>query len=225
MSINLIKDRYMKPIKTLIYDDNQEIQLDEITTHVVSSIEELNISIMDEDISLILLNKELQSSDPYEVIYFIKNSGMQIPIIMLSSNDNTEELLESFNAGCDDYISKKTHKSIIYAKINSIVSRFEKFRDDIHINNFSYIGKANQFYYNGKLLDLTKKEKMLLLEFMKNKNKVLTREHLINKIWKELQVQHKSLNVLIKRLKHKIDPKNQKHFIKTVYGKGYFFTF
>jgi DNA-binding response OmpR family regulator len=60
---------------------------------------------------------------------------------------------------------------------------------------------------------------------MRNKNKVLSREHLISKIWKELKVQHKSLNVLITRLKHKLDPENKKNLIKTVYGKGYIFTF
>jgi DNA-binding response OmpR family regulator len=225
MSINFFKDSFMKQLNTIIVDDKNEIRLDDFNAIIVSELHEFKKTIFDGDISLILINKELQGSDPYEIISFIKNNGFHIPVIVLSSNENEEELLKSFDAGCDDYISKKTHKSIISAKIKSIVSRFEKIQEDIHIENLSYIGKSNQFLYNNKILDLTKKEKMLLLEFMRNKNKVLSREHLISKIWKELKVQHKSLNVLITRLKHKLDPENKKNLIKTVYGKGYIFTF
>ncbi|HFU76299.1 MAG TPA: response regulator transcription factor [Arcobacter sp.] len=225
MGFNSFEDSYMKQINTIIIDDKNEIRLDEFQTTVISEFHSLKKAIFNEDISLILINKELQNNNPYEIISFIKNNGFNIPVIVLSSNENEEELVKIFDAGCDDYISKKTNKSIIKAKIKSIVSRFEKIQEDIHIENLSYIGKSNHFLYNDKVLDLTKKEKMLLLEFMRNQNKVLSREHLISKIWKELQVQQKSLNVLITRLKHKIDPENKKSLIKTVYGKGYIFTF
>jgi len=71
---------------------------------------------------------------------------------------------------------------------------------------------------------LTHLEALLLLEFMKNKEILLSREYLLENVWDDnMDTQLKTVNVAIKRLKNKIDPNGKKDYIKAVRGEGYMF--
>ncbi len=75
-----------------------------------------------------------------------------------------------------------------------------------------------------KDIELTSLETTLLLEFIKNKNILLSREYLLEKVWQDsFDKQEKTVNVAIKRLKDKIDPNSKKNYIKSVRGEGYIF--
>ena len=73
-------------------------------------------------------------------------------------------------------------------------------------------------------MDLTHLEHDLLLEFVKNKDILMTREHLLNSVWQDsFEKKEKTVNVAIKRLKAKIDPNGEKDYIRSIRGEGYIF--
>ena len=79
-------------------------------------------------------------------------------------------------------------------------------------------------FIEGKEIVLTHLEKDLLLEFMQNINKVLSREELLQRVWRDsFDKQLKTVNVAVKRLKEKIDPENKKQYIKSIRAEGYMF--
>lgn len=213
----------MKQIKAVVFDDKNEIEFSNMETITINSIESLK-NLLQDDISLVIINNELKNQDAINIIHEIKDDGFQVPIIVLASNENENDLLKSFDAGCDDYISKTTNKSIVYARIYSILKRYQQISDDIVIGKLHYYANAKQFYFDGKELDLSQKEKALLLEFMKNKNQILEREYLVKTVWDGIKVQQKTLNVLIQRLKQKLKTKDTKDVISSIYGKGYMFS-
>lgn len=92
------------------------------------------------------------------------------------------------------------------------------------VKDILYNFANKSFSIDDKLLDLTHLEHNLLLEFLKNQNILLSREHLLENIWKDsIDKQEKTVNVAIKRLKDKIDPDGSKNYIKAVRGEGYIF--
>jgi DNA-binding response OmpR family regulator len=105
--------------------------------------------------------------DGIEVVKQIKNNGIATPIVLVSSKDSSEDIIQGFDIGCDDYITKPYAQAILNAKINSIISRTQKHSNDFQLGNIFYNGKANSFTIDNEKIHLTKLEKKLLLEFMK----------------------------------------------------------
>jgi DNA-binding response OmpR family regulator len=85
--------------------------------------------------------------------------------------------------------------------------------------------KSNKKFYIDEIpVELTHLEYDLFLEFIKNKDILLSREHLLEAVWEDsYDKKLKTVNVAIKRLKEKIDPKGKKEYIKSIRGEGYIF--
>ena len=87
-----------------------------------------------------------------------------------------------------------------------------------------YKSSNKKFYIDNIEVELTNLEHDLLLEFIKNKDILMTREHLLNTVWEDsFDKKEKTVNVAIKRLKAKIDPDGTKDYIRSVRGEGYIF--
>mgnify|MGYP000558964611 CR=1 FL=1 len=91
-----------------------------------------------------------------------------------------------------------------------------------------YCELTNNIEFKQKLIRFSKKLRFFLWlyekEFIKNKNILLSREYLLEKVWQDsFDKQEKTVNVAIKRLKDKIDPNSKKNYIKSVRGEGYIF--
>ena len=103
---------------------------------------------------------------------------------------------------------KRTSKDIEILKIKDIV----------------YRAANKKFFIDEIEIELTHLEHDLLLEFVKNKDILMSREHLLNSVWKDsFDKKVKTVNVAIKRLKAKIDPEGKKEYIKSIRGEGYIF--
>ena len=82
--------------------------------------------------------------------------------------------------------------------------------------------QSREVFVDGKRIDLTKREFDLLLELIKNKNVVLSRDDLLERVWGSGdEYQLKTVNVAVNRLKEKIDPDKSKNYIESVRGIGY----
>ena len=181
--------------------------------------------ILDEEkIDLILIDRNLPNIEGTTFVKEIRNSGYQNPVIYLTAKDKPTDILDGFEAYADDYITKPFNINELLARIKAVIKRSNKECDALKVKDILYNFANKSFSIDDKLLDLTHLEHNLLLEFLKNQNILLSREHLLENIWKDsIDKQEKTVNVAIKRLKDKIDPDGSKNYIKAVRGEGYIF--
>lgn len=182
-------------------------------------------SIFDEEqIDLILMDRNLPGIEGTTFISDIKSRGYTSPVIYVTAKDKDEDILEGFENLADDYITKPFKIKELLARVKAVIKRTKKQVDILKVRDITYKQTNKSFDVDGKNIELTHLEKDLLLEFMKNKDILLSREYLLENVWKDsMDTQLKTVNVAIKRLKEKIDPKGKKEYIKAIRGEGYIF--
>jgi len=178
----------------------------------------------EEQIDLILMDRNLPGLDGTSFINDIKEQGYNIPVIYLTAKDKDEDIIEGFQSHADDYITKPFNIKELLARVNAVIKRSTKEVDVLKVRDITYKAINKKFFIGEEDVDLTHLEHDLLLEFMKNKDILMTREHLLEAVWEDsYDKKLKTVNVAIKRLKAKIDPENTKEYIKSVRGEGYLF--
>ncbi|WP_428024519.1 response regulator transcription factor [Arcobacter sp.] len=178
----------------------------------------------EEEIDLILMDRNLPGIEGTTFINDIKAKGYSIPVIYVSAKDKDEDILEGFDKHADDYITKPFNLKELIARIKAVIKRTKKNVEIEKIKDITYKSSNKTFYIDDKKIDLTTLEHDLFLEFFKNKDILLSREYLLEAVWEDsLEKKLKTVNVAVKRLKSKIDPKGNKKYIKSVRGEGYMF--
>ena len=178
----------------------------------------------EENIDLILMDRNLPNIEGTTFINKIKQDGYQIPVIYVTAKDKDEDILNGFEAFADDYITKPFNIKELLARVKALLKRTSKSSDIIKVKDITYNFLNKKFFIDNVECDLTQLEHNLFLEFIQNRNILLSREYLLEKVWEDfLDKQEKTVNVAIKRLKSKIDPKGIKNYIKSVRGEGYIF--
>ena len=178
----------------------------------------------EEKIDLILMDRNLPGIEGTEFINEIKKQGYANPVIYVTAKDNDEDIIEGFDSYADDYITKPFNLKELCARIKAVIKRSSKEVDILKIKDIVYKSSNKKFYINEQEIELTHLEHDLLLEFIKNKDILMTREHLLNSVWEDsFEKKEKTVNVAIKRLKAKIDPDGKKDYIRSIRGEGYIF--
>ena len=180
----------------------------------------------EEDISLLLMDRNLPGVEGSEFVLQLRNEGYELPVIYLSAKEKSEEILEGFERGGDDYITKPFDLNILKARIKAVLKRFSKEENGIiKEGDILYDPAKKSFAIGGEEIPLTKLEHDLLLTLLRHKEQLLSREFLLDEVWEDaLNKQPKTVNVAIKRLKEKIDPNGSKEYISSVRGEGYIFS-
>lgn len=178
----------------------------------------------EEKVDLILMDRNLPGIEGTTFINQIRKKGYNSPVIYLTAKDKDEDILEGFESYADDYITKPFNIQELLARIKAVLKRTTKDMDILKIKDITYKTSNKKFYIDSKEIELTHLEHDLLLEFLKNRDILMTREHLLEAVWKDsYDKKLKTVNVAIKRLKAKIDPDNTKEYIKSIRGEGYLF--
>lgn len=178
----------------------------------------------EEDINLILMDRNLPNIEGSIFVKQLREKGYNHPVIYLTAKDKEEDILEGFKRGADDYITKPFNLEVFKARVNAVIKRSTKNAQNNKIRDIVYKENQKKFIIDNKEINLTHLEHDLLLEFFKNADVLLSRETLLQNVWEDFtDVKKKTVNVAIKRLKAKIDPKGEKEYIKSVRGEGYIF--
>jgi len=216
----------------LIVEDSEDIlDLMEYTLSkegydVITCIDTSNVrDVLDEEnVSLILMDRNLPGVEGSMYISKLRKEGYNQPVIYVSAKDSSDEIVEGFERGGDDYITKPFNLNELKARVKSLIKRTQKVQDVIKYRDISYSASNKTFSIDGVEIKLTHLEHDLLLEFMKNQNILLSRDTLLDSVWKDSQnKQSKTVNVAIKRLKEHIDPSGEKNYIQAIRGEGYIF--
>lgn len=180
-------------------------------------------AILDEEqIDLIIMDRNLPGLEGSVFIQQIRNEGYNQPVIYLTAKDNSDDIIEGFERGGDDYITKPFNIDELKVRIKAVLKRTVKKQDVIRFKDIVYKASSKTFYINDEKIKLTHLEHDLFLTFLKNQNILLSRETLLDDVWADsFDKKLKTVNVAIKRLKEKIDPTGEKEYIKSVRGEGY----
>lgn len=173
---------------------------------------------------LIILDVMLPSLNGMEVLRRLRQSS-EVPVIMLTAKDEVMDKVMGLDIGADDYMTKPFAIEELLARIRVT---FKRKRISISNSSLIEIGKLNldmdkyTVTYDNESIDLTKKEFDLLKYLMINKDIVLSRESILEKVWEyDYAGDTNVVDVYIRYLRSKIDDKYNEKFIHTVRGVGY----
>ena len=157
------------------------------------------------------------------------NINMEMGIIVVSARDATEEKIIGLECGADDYLAKPFSLAELNARINAVIRRRNfKGSDEFVFNEIKIIVSNREVYINNHLLSLTKKEYDMLLYFMMNKGRVLSKESIVEHLWGDsMGITADSFDFIythIRNLRSKMLDMGANDYIKTVYAVGYRFT-
>lgn len=149
----------------------------------------------------------------------------RVPIIFISSADQSMNIVMAMNMGADDFIAKPFDQSVLMAKIQALLRRSYDFSEAAPLLScrgaFLDTGRAS-LTKDGEKIGLTKNEYRILLCLMENKDRVVSREKLMEALWKtDIYVDENTLSVNVARLRKKLDAAGLEGFISTKFGVGY----
>lgn len=176
---------------------------------------------------LILLDLNLPSMNGYEVCNQIRKKNTSIPIIMLTALGETEDKIEGFEQGADDYIVKPFDFRELLARVNVFLKRRSNetesaTTDLLQVQDLTVNLDSKQVFRQGIAIDLTPKEFNLLEHLIRNKNRVVSKDEIAEKIWGNTENQNLNvIEVYINFLRKKVDKDFDSKLIYTKTGMGY----
>lgn len=184
------------------------------------------LSIYEYDI--VLLDITLPDGNGLLLLQTIKKQQKRAGVIIISAKNSLDDKINGLDLGADDYLTKPFHLSELNSRIKALLRR-KKFdgSDIIAFNEMSINTESKTVSIKGKELALTKKEYELLLFFLINKNRVLTKEAIAEHLWEDnidLADSFDFIYTHLNNIRRKIKQAGGTDYIKTIYGMGYKFS-
>lgn len=178
-----------------------------------------------ETFDLVLLDVMLPDMGGFELCRAIKER-QDIPVVMITARDMLNDKIRGFNSGADDYIVKPFEPAEVIARVQARLRQTRQTKqpeaESLSIGSVTVDLKAYDVRKGGIPVDLKPKEVQLLYYLLRNKNIVLSRDTLLQKVWNyEFAGDTRTVDVHIKTLRQKLLDENEPWDIKTVWGVGY----
>ncbi len=188
------------------------------------SIEKINLYNYD----CLIVDITLPDGNGLDVIRALKTINSTTGIIIISAKKSLDDKITGLEIGADDYLTKPFHLSELNARIKSIIRRrnFEG-KKEIVFNEITIDPSLSKVSVNDKILSLTKKEYDLLVYFISNKDRTLTKGSIAENLWGDEIDMAESFNFVychIKNLRKKMIEQGGKDYVQNVYGIGYKFS-
>ena len=171
---------------------------------------------------LVLLDITLPDGNGFELFKEIKQKN-DVPVIFLTARDEETNVVKGLDLGAEDYVVKPFKVRELMSRIKVALRRYNKIVQNlIECKGITIDTENREVKSQGKIIELTGLEYRILLMLFTNKNKLVTREMLLDKIWDVAGnfVNDNTLTVYIKRVREKLGD-NEGKIIKTVRGIGY----
>ncbi|MGF7047943.1 OmpR family two-component system bacitracin resistance response regulator BceR [Paenibacillus sp. DS2015] len=177
---------------------------------------------------LVIIDIQLPKFDGFHWCRMIR-AHSNIPIIFLSSRDHPTDIVMSMQLGADDYIQKPFHFDVLIAKIQAVLRRVYNYNTD-KSELKSWCGatvdyEKNVVTHDTGSIELTRNEIFVLKILIEKKNKIVSREELMNNLWDDKRfISDNTLTVNVNRLRKKLDELGLGGYIETKVGQGYIAT-
>ena len=210
----------------LIIEDNEDIlELEELhltkagfdvlgfmdTKGVEQALEE-------ESVSLMIVDRNLPNVEGSEFVKELRELGYDMPVIFVTAKDSDDNVQEGFLRGGDDYIKKPFNMNELVLRVKAHIARYAGISNKVKYKELLLDKDSNSVLLNKEPLKLTNLEFKLIEYLIKNRNRVVPREELLEEVWQE-DVGYKSVNMAVSRLKSKLETKDT--YIEAVRGVGY----
>ena len=200
---------------------NDEHYICEIANSLSSAIDKLSVHFYD----CILLDLMLPDGNGLELLKELNPQNKHTGLIIISAKDALEDKIKGLNLGADDYLSKPFHQSELAARLHSVIRR-KQFDNSQIVKQYNLTIDilAKEARIDNKAINLTKKELDLLLLFIGNKNKVLSKSALAEHLsgdFADMFDNHDFVYAHVKNLKKKLKTHGYNGTLHTVYGTGY----
>ena len=223
MSAHIFVVEDEKPILTLL---TYNLQKEGYKVSSSSNGEEALSSIKEKKPDLILLDWMLPDFSGVEICKNLKKDikFKDLPIIMLTAKGEEEDKVKGLNSGADDYITKPFSFPELLARIKALLRRSKPsvISDTVLFDDLKIDRMTRRVYRKDTEVHLGPKEYELLNFFIKNPKRVYSREQLLENVWSEnINVETRTIDVHIRRLRQNINLKGSKELIRTVRSAGY----
>lgn len=172
---------------------------------------------------VIVLDIMMPKKNGIEVCQSLRAKKIHTPILMLTGKDAVEDRVKGLDTGADDYLVKPFDFTELLARIRALLRREGASKtSELKIGNLSLNTTTREVRWKDNPIDLTTKEYTILEYLMHNPNAVVTRTMIEEHAWNyEFDSISNLVDVYIRRIRQKIDPKQGKNIIKTIRGAGY----
>lgn len=177
---------------------------------------------------LVIIDIQLPKFDGFHWCRMIR-SHSNVPIIFLSSRDHPTDIVMSMQLGADDFIQKPFHFDVLIAKVQATLRRVYNYNTD-KVELKTWCGATVDYEKNtvtnpiGTIV-LSKNEVFVLKLLIEKKNRIVTREELINSLWDDKRfISDNTLTVNVNRLRKRLDELGLGVYIETKVGQGYMAT-
>lgn len=201
-----------------------QAELWNLSVHCIKDFRNIMAEFAEFDPHLVLLDISLPFFNGYHWCSEIRKVS-KVPILFLSSASDNMNIIMAMNLGADDFIAKPFDQSVLMAKIQAMLRRTYDFTSSVplleHRGALLHTGE-HSLTFEGKKISLTKNEYLILLTLMQNKDRVVSRERLMEVLWEtESFIDENTLSVNVGRLRKKLDAAGLNDFITTKFGVGY----
>lgn len=179
---------------------------------------------------IVLLDINLPYYDGFNLCRIFRRKS-KAPIIFMSARSSEVEQIRGLEIGADDYITKPFSFELLLAKVQASIRRVygeysEENLEIFSVNGITIDKNTFKMTYGDKVVELTKNEFKLISKLLKNTEKVVTREELLEELWDESSfVDDNTLTVNVTRVKNKLSEIGVENAVKNKRGVGYYITF
>jgi DNA-binding response OmpR family regulator len=222
-------------MKLLIVEDELELlnstcvylQKEDFVCEPASNFFEAEDKLLSYNYDVVILDINLPDGNGLNLLKYVKEKSPETGVLIVSAKDSLDDKLKGLDLGADDYITKPFHLAELYSRVNSLLRR-RKFEgnNNIIFEEIEIDPVAKIALVNAKPLDLTKKEYFLLLYFITNKNRVLTKEAIAEHLWGDNIDMVDNFDFIythMRNLRKKLKKSGANDYLQTIYGLGYKF--
>ena len=213
---------------TIAFAVKYAVEQESFNLDIAENLENARKIVNSKEYDLILLDVILPDGNGYEFLKQLREHDEDTPVIFLTACDEEVNIVMGLDIGGDDYITKPFRVRELISRINAILRRKGKSQDSnkkiLKFKNISIHTLEARVFKNNEEIFLTSAEYKLLLILIQNKNMVLSRAQILEKLWDVTYdfINDNTLSVYIKRLREKIEDDSSKpQYILTVRGLGY----
>jgi DNA-binding response OmpR family regulator len=175
----------------------------------------------------ILLDIMLPDGNGLNLLNHIKNEKINSGVLIISAKDALDDKIKGLEKGADDYITKPFHLPELHARLRAVYRRKKMDGyNDVKFNEIILNTDTLEVFIHGTRLEVTQKEFELLLYFLVNKNRVLSKQSIANHLWGDYTDNLANFDFVyqhVKNLRKKIATAQGNDYVETVYGLGYKF--
>ena len=220
-------------MKILVIEDEPEMkglikQFLEGENYVVEEADDFHSGldkIVSYDYDCILLDIMLPGGNGLDLLQELKNMNKADSVIIISAKDSLDDKIKGLDLGADDYLTKPFHIAELNARIKSVIRRKKSDgRRLLELENVKINIEERIVYLNGQIVDLNRKEFDILVFFIMNKNRVVSKSAIAENIWGDYIDQSNDFDFIysqIKNLRKKLHKHGADIDINAVYGMGY----